>query len=203
MTYKVGVIVCSLRQPRVGPQVAGWLKAKLEECRGGMSTADNFELHLIDLEQFPLPLSHPEDGLLPMQRTLTDAGSEYRCPETNVWSHEVRQYDGFVFVSPQYNWGYPASIKNALDHLFHEWTGKPGMVVTYGGHGGGKAGEQLLQVLQGLRMKASEKRVELDINAIQTAKGPADEATTAKWEGKIEEIQAAWDAFAALFGTLS
>ena len=45
----------------------------------------------------------------------------------------------------QYNWGYPASLKNALDYLYHEWTGKPAGIISYGGHGGGKAAAQLLQ----------------------------------------------------------
>ena len=58
-----------------------------------------------------------------------------------------------MYVTPQYNWGYPAPLKNALDHLYGEWAGKPAMIVTYGGHGGGRCAEQLLQVLQGLKMK--------------------------------------------------
>ncbi len=50
-----------------------------------------------------------------------------------------------VFVSPQYNWGYPAPLKNAIDHLYKEWAGKPAMIVTYGGHGGSKCAAQLRQ----------------------------------------------------------
>jgi len=57
-------------------------------------------------------------------------------------------------VTPQYNWGYPAALKNALDHLYGEWAGKPAMIVSYGGHGGGRCAEQLAQVLQGLHMMA-------------------------------------------------
>lgn len=46
----------------------------------------------------------------------------------------------------QYNWGYPAALKNALDYLYHEWLGKPAVVITYGTRGGGKAAAQLQQV---------------------------------------------------------
>lgn len=60
---------------------------------------------------------------------------------------------GFVFVTPQYNWGYPAALKNALDHLYAEWAGKPAVIVSYGGHGGVRCAEQLRQVLTGLKMK--------------------------------------------------
>jgi hypothetical protein len=64
-------------------------------------------------------------------------------------------------VTPQYNWGYPASLKNAIDYLFHEWVGKPGLVVSYGGRGGGKCNAQLREVLKGVRMVTTERYVEL------------------------------------------
>ena len=69
---------------------------------------------------------------------------------------ENRWADGYFFVTPQYNWGYPASLKNALDHLFNEWTGKPAVIVSYGHRGGGKAAAQLRQVLEGLRMRPAD-----------------------------------------------
>ena len=46
----------------------------------------------------------------------------------------------------QYNWGYPAALKNAVDYLYHSWNGKPAMIVSYGSHGGGKGAAQLKQV---------------------------------------------------------
>ena len=66
-----------------------------------------------------------------------------------------------MFVTPQYNWGYPAPLKNAIDYLYNEWKGKPALVVSYGGHGGGKANGQLREVLRGVRMHVCEKGVEL------------------------------------------
>ena len=57
-------------------------------------------------------------------------------------------------VSPQYNWGYPAALKNALDHVYKEWNGKPLVIVTYGGHGGDKCAAQLRQVAGGLKLRA-------------------------------------------------
>ena len=54
---------------------------------------------------------------------------------------------------PQYNWGYPAPLKNALDHVYAAWNGKPVAIVTYGGHGGGKCAAQLRQVSEGLKMQ--------------------------------------------------
>ena len=65
----------------------------------------------------------------------------------------MRQYDAFIFVTPQYNWSIPASLKNALDYLYYEWVGKPAGIVSYGSRGGGKAADHLKGVLEGLRMR--------------------------------------------------
>ena len=51
-----------------------------------------------------------------------------------------------TYILLQYNWGYPAALKNAIDYLYHEWKGKPAAIISYGGHGGGKAASQLAQV---------------------------------------------------------
>jgi NAD(P)H-dependent FMN reductase len=81
------------------------------------------------------------------------AGEDYAFEHTRAWSRKISEADAFVFVSPQYNWGYPAPLKNALDHIYREWSGKPAMIVTYGGHGGDKCALQLRQVLEALKMK--------------------------------------------------
>ena len=77
----------------------------------------------------------------------------YVHKHTHAWSAKVTEADGVIIISPQYNWGYPAALKNALDHLYKEWSGKPLVIVTYGGHGGGKCAEQLRQVAGGLKMR--------------------------------------------------
>lgn len=58
-----------------------------------------------------------------------------------------------IFVIPQYNWGYPAALKNAIDHLYREWRDKPAVIVTYGGHGGTKCSEQLRQVASAVKLR--------------------------------------------------
>jgi NAD(P)H-dependent FMN reductase len=84
------------------------------------------------------------------------SSSAYTQPHTRAWSEEISKYKGFVFVTPQYNWGYPAILKNAIDYLFNEWKGKGALIVSYGGHGGGKAAAQLRGVLEGCRMSVVE-----------------------------------------------
>ncbi|EAW12073.1 flavin-dependent quinone reductase [Aspergillus clavatus NRRL 1] len=146
----IGVIVCSQRSPRAGLQITNFVTDTIQEAFPSAA------LRLVDLVSWDLPL-YNEPGI-PSQITSID---EYTHETTKAWSREIASHAGFIFVTPQYNWGYPASVKNAIDYLFHEWKGKPAMIVSYGGHGGGKAAEQLQQVLQGVRMQPVEPLVAL------------------------------------------
>lgn len=76
----------------------------------------------------------------------------YEQLHTRMWSAKIGGADGYVFVTPQYSWGYPAPLKDAIDHLYAEWRDKPAAVVTHGGHGGGKCAAQLRGVLSGLKV---------------------------------------------------
>lgn len=84
---------------------------------------------------------------------------DYANENVRNWSKMVSACHGFIILTPQFNWGYPGDLKNAMDHLYKEWHGKPVLLVTYGGHGGGKCGSQLRQVLQGLHMKTVQEEV--------------------------------------------
>jgi NAD(P)H-dependent FMN reductase len=137
MIHTIYVIVASTRPGRIGRQVAEWV-------RGAIPASAGFAAELVDLRDWPLPLLD-EPGV--------PAAGVYLHEHTREWSRKIAAADAFVFVTPQYNWGYPASLKNALDHLFKEWNGKPAVIVSYGHHGGGKAAAQLRQVLEGLRMR--------------------------------------------------
>lgn len=145
---KIGVIVCSQRKPRCGLQVSTMVFNALKQYQSQHESPKPYELTMIDLADHPLPL-FDEPGV--PATISTSAG--YAHAHTRAWSELISSMSAFVFVTPQYNWGYPASIKNAIDYLFNEWNGKPAMVVSYGSHGGDKAAAQLKQVLEGTRMK--------------------------------------------------
>jgi len=106
--------------------------------------------------------------------------ASYAHHHTRAWSEEIAAHDAFIFATPQYNWGYPASIKNAIDYLYTEWKGKPAMVVSYGGRGGGKAAVQLGQVLQGVRMRVAPTMPGL-------AFGSEENGEAAMKEGRLTE----------------
>lgn len=102
-------------------------------------------------------------GLIPAGLTRPLAENAYEDPQVNAWSLEIRKYDAFIFLTPQYNWSFTGAIKVAIDHLYFEWVGKTGMVVAYGSRGGGRAAGHMRQVIMGLRMHAREESVELAI----------------------------------------
>jgi NAD(P)H-dependent FMN reductase len=136
---KVLVIVGSARSRRICPEIAAWVAEV-----GRSAVAAEFEI--VDLKDWALPMDN-EPG-------IPAAGGEYASEQTRAWSRKVSEGAGVVFVTPQYNWGYPAPLKNALDHLYNEWSRKPAMIVTYGGHSGDKCSRQLRQVLDGLHMRS-------------------------------------------------
>lgn len=161
---KTLVIIGSVRPVRLCPHIAAWVAQVGREILPG-------QLELVDLREWNLPL----DG----EPGVPAAGGDYVSEPVRAWSRKVSEAQGVVFVTPQYNWGYPAALKNALDHLYREWTGKPAMIVTYGGHGGGKCGEQLRQVLDGLKMKPVETMPSLTLRREQIVAntGSIDPAT--------------------------
>ena len=79
-------------------------------------------------------------------------------PHTHEWSEQVDAADAFVFVTPEYNHGYPASLKNAIDYLHHEWRYKPVGFVSYGGVAAGtRSVEQLQQVVTAVKLYAGDR----------------------------------------------
>ncbi|KAI2914919.1 hypothetical protein CBS147320_10121 [Aspergillus niger] len=164
MPPSIGLIICSQRTPRAGPQIATFIHNTIRESY----PPETATITTIDLAKWNLPL-YNESGM----PSFINSADEYEHEHTKAWSREISRHEAFIFVTPQYNWGYPASVKNAIDYLFHEWKGKAALVVSYGGHGGGKAAAQLRQVLQGVRMRPLERMVELRFPEIEEVKRAA------------------------------
>jgi NAD(P)H-dependent FMN reductase len=144
---KILVICGSVRPTRICLDTARWVIKVLPR------EAD-IELELVDLADWPLPMDD-EPGI--------PARDPYVHEHTRAWSRKVAEAAAYIFVTPQYNWGYPAALKNALDHLYREWATKPAMIVSYGFHGGGKCAAQLREVLEGLHMRPAATRPALTL----------------------------------------
>lgn len=131
------VVLGSTRAGRICPQVAAWV-AQL----GREHTTLDYEI--VDLADWPLPAD--DEPAIP-------ALGPYAQAHTRAWSDRIARADALVFVAPQFNWGYPAVLKNAIDHLYSEWRDKPLAIVSYGGHGGTRCAKQLRQVAASLHMR--------------------------------------------------
>ena len=129
---QISVILGSTRPVRFGERPARWIAERLRRREG-------VQVQLLDLRDYPLPFFADEMSPARAQR-------KYRTPEIERWGKQVDAADAFVWVSPEYNHGYSAVLKNAIDHLFVEWQHKPVSFVGYGSVGGARAVEQLRQI---------------------------------------------------------
>jgi NAD(P)H-dependent FMN reductase len=145
---KVGIIVCSIRTPRVGPHVAQYV---LDTITAASKTSTTYTL--VDLYSFKLPVFDEE--ILP---AMVPAMGSYTKPHTKAWSAEISQYAAYIFVTPEYNFGIPGATKNAVDFLYNEWQNKPVLVISYGISGGGIANASLCRSLEGMKMRVVKTR---------------------------------------------
>ncbi len=131
------VIIASTRPGRLGLPIASWAVSEIENYGG-------FEVDVADLAVMDLPmLDEPHH---PRHRNYTKA-------HTIAWSRRVEAADAILIITPEYNYGMPGSLKNALDFLFHEWNYKPVAFVSYGGMSGGMRSVQMAkQVVTTLKM---------------------------------------------------
>jgi len=116
---KLLVVVASVRKGRAGKKVADWFVEAVKKD-------GRFEPTLLDLKELDLSYELPET--LP---SMVQDG-KYEEAKDREWAKYVDDADAVVFVSPEYNHSIAASLKNAIDHLFQEWNGKPVGVVNYG-----------------------------------------------------------------------
>jgi NAD(P)H-dependent FMN reductase len=138
MLPKIKIILGSTRNNRFGDKPANWLLAEARK-RG------DFEVELLDLKEYDLPFF--TDATPPSIRTAA-----YDDPNAQRWVEKIAEADGFIIVSPEYNHGYPAALKNAIDYPYKQWNNKPVALVSYGSAGGARVIEQLRLVAAELQM---------------------------------------------------
>lgn len=131
------IVIATTRPGRVGRSVADWFVERAA-AHGG------FELDVADLAELNLPLLDEPDH--PRLR-------QYTKDHSRAWSATVDAADATVMITSEYNAGYPAALKNAIDFLHHEWRYKPVGFVSYGGVSAGtRAVQQLKQVVTSVAM---------------------------------------------------
>lgn len=156
---KIGIISGSTRNKSNTAGIVAHIVTLLSS-HPELKTTELETVNLATSQGHPLPLLI--EDTLPQAHSPSSLPSAYADPLIRSWSAMVLSWDAVLIVSPQYNWGVPAPLKNALDHLFHEWVGKPVGLITLGGRGGTKVEASLRNILGGgLDMKVAEKGVQV------------------------------------------
>jgi|SRR5580692_11337668 NAD(P)H-dependent FMN reductase len=128
----IAVIVGSTRQGRFAEKPARWILERVRQ-------RNNVEARLLDLRDYPMPFFDE------VATPATPGRAPYANEVVKRWTAEIAAADGFVFVTPEYNHGPPAVLKNALDWVYPEWNRKAAAFVSYGSAMGARAIQQLRQ----------------------------------------------------------
>jgi NAD(P)H-dependent FMN reductase len=142
---KIGIIVSSTRPGRFADIPVQWLGEIVRK-------RDDADFELVDLRDYPMPFFEEKRPLI------------YAPPENEVairWGAKMASLDGYIFVTPEYNHGITAVLKNALDYAYSEYNRKPATFVGYGGAGGARAIEQLRLVLAELQVASLKHTVQI------------------------------------------
>jgi NAD(P)H-dependent FMN reductase len=146
----ISVIVGSTRQGRFSEKPARWILQRLES-RGGIET------RLLDLREFPLPFfDQPVPPAMPGR-------PPYENEMVKRWTAEIARSDGFIFVTPEYNFGPPAVLKNALDWVYPEWNRKAVAFVSYGSALGARSVQQLRETAIELQLAPVRSSVHIPV----------------------------------------
>jgi NAD(P)H-dependent FMN reductase len=160
----IGIIVGSTRQGRQGEKVARWVEREAAKHPA-------LKTEWIDLAEWIFP---PYPHAKPTK--LAEKTYESECER--AWVALIGRMAGFIIVTPEYNHGYPAALKNALDYAYAGWNRKPVAFVSYGGSSGGvRAVQQLRQVAIELQLAPIRDEVNIPfVGRALTAEGnPTDE----------------------------
>ena len=131
---RILVIVASTRPGRVGPKVADWILAQVPRL--------NLVMERVDLLDYPLPFYEEIEPAIELK-------GNYKSELAKIWAKKLSTADGFIIVTPEYNHGYPAALKNAIDYTYDELSRKPVALVSYsnGMIGGARVVEALRPVI--------------------------------------------------------
>lgn len=133
---KIAIVISTTRATRFGHKPAQWVMDIAAE-------RDDMKVEIIDLRDFPMPF---------FDEVATNAWAPSKNEVAQRWQKKVAEYDGYIFVTAEYNHGIPAVLKNALDYSYPEWNKKAAAFVGYGAVGGSRAVEHLRLVAAELQL---------------------------------------------------
>jgi NAD(P)H-dependent FMN reductase len=124
---KIGIVITTTREGRFGDRPAQWIFDIAKQRH-------DVQFELVDLRDYPIPM---------YDAPISPAYAPIDNDHSRAFAKKVGELDGFLFVTAEYNHSVSAVLKNALDHVHHEWKQKPAAFVGYGGTGGARAVEHL------------------------------------------------------------
>lgn len=158
---RICILVGSARTGSNSNGISKWVKSELETVMNNSSyNISQHDIVIIDPHTKPHPVNPVLDETIP---AMIQNSTSYSSQEVRDWSEFIQSCNALVIVTPQYNWGYPSTVKGAIDVLYFEWRQKPAAIVTFGGHGGGKCDDQLRQVMRAVKMDVVEQRVQITL----------------------------------------
>ena len=142
---KIAIIIGTTRAVRFGEKPAKWIY-------GIASQRSDMQVELVDLRDYPMPF-------------FDEVASNAWVPSKNEialrWQKKVAEFDGYIFITAEYNHGISAVLKNALDYAYNEWNKKPAAYIGYGSVGGARAVEQLRLINAELQMASVRRSVHI------------------------------------------
>lgn len=149
-SIKIKVIIGSTRQGRFSEKPAQWIFEEAKKLEG-------VDVELLDLRDYEMPFF---DSPIPPSM----AKGQYSNEIVKKWAEKINDGDAFIIVSPEYNHGYSAVLKNALDVISPEWNRKPVGFVSYGSALGARSVEQLRQVAVELQMAPIRNAIHIPVD---------------------------------------
>ncbi|AHM57223.1 putative reductase [Peptoclostridium acidaminophilum DSM 3953] len=144
---KIAIIVGSTRPGHKAEDVAKWV----HEIAKKRSDA---EFEIVDIADYDLPL---------LDEPIPPSMAQYSKPHTKAWAAKIAEFDGYVFVTPEYNHAVPGALKNAIDYLYAEWNNKAAGFVSYGTAGGARSVENLRLIMGELQVADVRAQVMLSL----------------------------------------
>jgi len=160
---KIAIIISSTREARFGEKPAQWIKAIAKE-RGDM------EVEIVDLRDYPLPF---------FEEVASNAWAPSKSEVAQRWQKKIDEFDGYIFITAEYNHSISGALKNALDYASPEWKRKAAAYLGYGGVGAARAIEHLRLIAVELQMASVKSAVHI---------GGADFMATVKEGRPLNEL---------------
>ncbi len=176
---KVIVILGSTREGRFSERPAEWLMQELAK-------RTDIDAEMLDLRDYPMPFFNETETPSYKQKPYSD-------PAVIKWTAQIADGEAFIVIAPEYNRGYPAVLKNALDYVYQEWNNKPISFVSYGSALGARSVEQLRLVAVELQMAPIRNALHMPYDVVMAiGAGKPDAAVfgpfTEKLNGLVEQL---------------